>query len=236
MSERKSFAPCPSLLPMGNFHTWLEDPRWPNMYDHLRPVCLICRWGTHIPGWELEQVNLHNHLLLVHLICRWVTPILGWEPERVNVHDHLLLVRLICWWVTPILGWEPKWVEVSVQSHDHLLPFWLICRWDFYHTWLCTWTSRGICVNPTIYYLSVSSADGISLIPGWAPGRAEAPVWTRQSTTCPSHLPMGFLPYLVENLDERRCLGKIMLNVSPSQGGMRSLLLQFFRESIQTSP
>ena len=53
------------------------------------------------------------------------------------------------------------------------------------HTWLSTWTSRGTCVSPTIYYLSV-------------------------------YVPMGFLPYLAENLDEQRYLGKSVVSVSQS--------------------
>ena len=72
-------------------------------------------------------------------------------------------------------------------------------------------------------------------IPGWEPKWVEAPMWTRPSTTYPSHLLMGFLPYL----DEQSYLGKsivILSVISPSQGGMCSFLLQFFRESIQISP
>ena len=85
------------------------------------------------------------------------------------------------------------------------------------HTWMRTWTSRGyLCNHMAIYYLSDSFADGISPILSWALGRAEAPVWTWPSTTCLSHLSMGFLPYLAENLDEQRYLGKIMVNVSQS--------------------
>ena len=92
---------------------------------------------------------------------------------------------------------------------------------------------------------------------------------TRPSTTCPTHLSMGLLPYLAEHLDEQRHLcepdhpylsisstdgispiprwepgwaevpvkryGKCLLVISPSQGGIRSPLLQVFLESIQTS-
>ena len=91
----------------------------------------------------------------------------------------------------------------------------------------------------TICYLPDSSADGIFPIPGWAPGRAEEPMWTRPSTTYLSHLSMGFLPYLAENLDEQRYLGQgyseCLSVISPSQGGICSLLFQVFRESIQDS-
>ena len=104
-----------------------------------------------------------------------ILPYLARDPGWAHMHDHLLPVRLICRWGTPIPGWEPKRVEVPVQSHVHLLHVLLICQWDFSHTWLSTWTSRGTCVNPTIYYLSVSSAYGISPIPGWEPGQVEAP-------------------------------------------------------------
>ena len=131
-----------------------------------------------------------------------ILPYLARNPGWAHMHNRVLHVRLICRWGTPIPGWEPQWVEVPVQSHDHLLHVWLICRWDYSHTWLSTWTSRGTCVNPTIYYLSVSSADGIPPIPSWDLGREEVPGWTQPSTTCMSHLSMGFLPYMAKNLDK----------------------------------
>ena len=62
-----------SLLPMEYFHTWLRDPGWEHMHDHLLPIHLIYWWGTLILGWELEQVEVlvqsHSHLIHVRLIC-----------------------------------------------------------------------------------------------------------------------------------------------------------------------
>ena len=155
--------------------------------------------------WMSERKYFATYLSLLPMECfhTWHRD-LGWA----HVHDHLLHVRLICWWGTPIPGWEPKRVEVLVQSHDHLLHVCLICQWDFSHTWMSTWTSRGTCVNQTIYYMIVSSTYGIYPIHCWE-------------------------PRLVEVSGKK--YDKCMPVISPSQGGIRSSLLQVFLESIQNS-
>ena len=152
--------------------------------------------------WEKISCTYLSLLPMEYFQC------LARDPGWANVYDHLLPVRLIYRWGTPIPGWEPERVEVPVQSDGHLLPVQLIYQLDFSHTWMITWTSKGTYVNPTIYYPSISSIDGISPIPGWKPSRAEVP---------------------------RQSYGKCLSVISPSQGGICSPLLQVFLESFQTS-
>ena len=148
----------------------------------LLPIRLYYRWNTSIPGY-ISWMNTHAR------------PYTTYSSHLPMGYSHtwlrIWMSRGTCAITRP---------STTCSTH---LPM------DYSHTSLSTWMSRGTCVNPTIFYLSVSSADGIYPILGWEPRR-------------------------VEVLGKEH--GKCFSVISPSQEGIRYFLLQVFRESIQSLP
>ena len=143
-------------------------------HDHLGFICTYILSLSSLNVLKVVFMNLFYPDVWEKIFCYLsisiadgILPCLARDHGWSHVHDHLLHVYLISQWGTPIPSWEPERVEVPVQSHGHLLPVRLICRWDYSHTWLGTWTSKGTCVNLTTNYIYVLFVDGIPPILGW---------------------------------------------------------------------
>ena len=110
---------CPSYLPIGPIHTWLKT--W----------MIKCAWPSTICSSHLSMEYSHT----------WLRTWTSRSTCAITQPSTTCLTHLP-------MGFLPYLAEhLDEQRHlcepDHLLPIRLICRWDFSHTWLRTWTSRG---------------------------------------------------------------------------------------------